>query len=192
MIITICDMQIEQIQMFRNGESMLYHGSIIKDLKVIKANAYSHTLKKNVAYFTEDRVYALICCRKPEENFVTMGLRNGKQHYFERFPNQLEVLYKGKKGYLYTLSDVKDLVNTTMHTWECDTDIAIDKCDIVEDVYHEILREEEKGNIIIHRYEEIDSVEQKMHANYIRDHIDDEGNAKYRDFLIKYFSVLWD
>ena len=33
---------------------MLYHGSVIKELKVIKANAYSHTLKKNVAYFTEE------------------------------------------------------------------------------------------------------------------------------------------
>ena len=62
---------------------MLYHGSTIKDLKVIKANAYSHTLNKNVAYFTDDRVYALICCRKPEENFVTMGLREGKQHFSE-------------------------------------------------------------------------------------------------------------
>lgn len=171
---------------------MLYHGSITKDLKVIKANSYSHSLKKKVAYFTEDRVYALSCCRKPEENFVTMGLRDGMQHYFERFPNQLEILYKGKKGYLYMLSDVKNLVNTTMHTWECGTDVVVDKCDIIEDVYEEILREEEKGNIIIHRYEEIDSVEQKMHANYIRDHIDDEGNAKYRDFLIEHFSMLWD
>lgn len=171
---------------------ILYHGSVIKNLKVIKANAYSHTNKKNVAYFTEDRVYALICCRKQEENFVTMGLRDGKQHYFERFPKQVEVLYKGKIGYIYKLYHIEKLVNTTMHTWECDTDIEVDACEIIEDIYEELLEEEAEGNIVIHRYEEIDSAEQKMHANYIRDHIDDEQNAKYRDFLIKHFSMLWD
>ena len=137
---------------------MLYHGSVIKELKVIKANAYSHALKKNVAYFTEDRIYALICCRKPEENFVTMGLRDGKQHYFERFPNQLKVLYKGKKGYLYKIFESENLINTSHNTWESITDIA----------------------------------EQKMHANYIRDHIDDEEYAKYKEFLLKHFSTLWD
>ena len=121
-----------------------------------------------------------------------MGLRNGKQHYYERFPNQLEVLYKGKTGYLYKLSNTKNLVNTTMHTWECDTDIHIDACEIIEDIYEEILKEETEGNVIIHRYEEIDFAEQKMHADYIKEHIDDEGNAKYRDFLIKHFSMLWD
>ena len=84
---------------FRYPKCILYHGSIIKNLKGIKANAYSHTNNKNVAYFTEDRVYALICCRKQEENFVTIGLRDGKQHYYERFPEQLKTLYGGKRGY---------------------------------------------------------------------------------------------
>ena len=41
-------------------------------------------------------------------------------------------------------------------------------------------------------YEEIDLAEQKMHANYIRDHIEDEMNTVCRDFLEKYFSKLWD
>ena len=171
---------------------MVYHGSIIKGLKTIKANAYSHTNNKKVAYFTEDRVYALICCRKREENFVTMGLREGKQHYYERFPNQLEVLYKGKTGYLYKLHDNKNLVNTTMHTWESDEDVVVDEYEVVSDIYQEILIEEQKGNIIIHRYEEIDSKEQKMHANYIRDHIEDEDYVEYRAFLREHFSRLWD
>ena len=171
---------------------MLYHGSVIKELKVIKANAYSHTLKKNVAYFTEDRIYALVCCRKSEENFVTMGLRDGKQHYFERFPNQLKVLYKGKKGYLYKIFESENLINTSQHTWESITDIAVEQCDIIEDIYEEILKEEAEENVIIHHYEEIDIAEQKMHANYIRDHIDDEEYAKYKEFLLKHFSTLWD
>ncbi len=45
-----------------------YHGSIVKDLNVVLANAKSHVDRSNVAYFTTDRVYALICCRSREEN----------------------------------------------------------------------------------------------------------------------------
>lgn len=176
----------------RYPKFMLYHGSIIKGLETIKANARSHTNNKNVAYFTEDRVYALICCRKREENFVTMGLREGKQHYFERFPNQLEVLYKGKVGYLYKIKNNNHLVHTTMHTWESDSDVIIDECEVIEDLYQEILKEEAEGNVVIHRYDEIDPAEQKMHANYIREHLDDENNAEYREFLIEHFSKLWD
>ena len=170
---------------------MLYHGSIVEGLKTINANAYSHTLGKNVAYFTEDRVYALVCCRKKEENFVTMGLRDGEQHYFERFPNQLEVMYKNKSGYLYRLHSTKDLVHTTMHTWESTTDVVVDDCEYVKDVYEEILKEEMVGNVIIHRYADINPVEQKMHADYIREHIEDEEYAEYREFLRKHFQMLW-
>lgn len=72
---------------------ILYHGSSIGNFEYIKANSKSHKTGRNVAYFTSSRIYALICCRIPSENFVTVGLRkDGKLHYFERFPNQLDTL----------------------------------------------------------------------------------------------------
>ena len=171
---------------------MLFHGSIVKDLSFIEANANSHSQGKKVAYFTEDRVYALVCCRKKEENFVTMGLRDEKQHYYERFPNQLEVLYKKKEGYVYKVNSSHGLIQTQMHTWESDVDVPIDASEYIEDVYEEIIKEEMLGNVIIHRYEDIDPMEQKMHANYVRDHLDDDENLEYRDFLIEHFAKLWD
>ena len=79
-------------------ERIFYHGSVIGGLDIILANAKSHADGSQVAYFTEDRVYALVCCRSREENFVTMGPRDGVQHYFERFPDQLRVIYGGKEG----------------------------------------------------------------------------------------------
>ncbi len=51
----------------------LYHGSMIRGLNIIVANAKSHVDGSKVAYFTTDRIYALVCCRSREENFVTMG-----------------------------------------------------------------------------------------------------------------------
>ena len=52
---------------------MLFHGTNISGLSTIKANSKSHSTGKTVAYFSEDRCYALICCRSRTENFVTMG-----------------------------------------------------------------------------------------------------------------------
>lgn len=170
-----------------------YHGSILGGLNVILANAKSHTGGGRVAYFTTDRVYALVCCRSREENFVTMGPdRQGLQHYFERFPQQLKIMYQGKEGFLYRPLSTAQLKNTKGHTWESPTDVEVTLCEHAANVYEEILREEKAGNVIIHRYEEIDPKEQKMHANYIRDHISEELFAEYRDFLYEHFSKLWD
>ena len=53
------------------------------------------------------------------------------------------------------------------------------------------MKEEQIGNIVIHRYLEIDPLEQKQHANYIKEHIDDEGE-EMRQFYLTHFSSLWD
>lgn len=170
---------------------MLYHGTAIGELRVIKANSKSHVSGKTVAYFTEDRCYALACCRDKSENFVTMGLnKDGKQHYYERFPNQLKILYGGKQGYIYLAEAAMGLKNTKGHTWESEKDVPVRRCDVIDDVYFEILKEEKAGNIIIHRYSEIDPAEQRMHAGYIKEHIDDEGE-EMRQFYLAHFSSLW-
>lgn len=171
---------------------MLYHGTIIGDLRLIRANSKSHTLGKQVAYFTEDRCYALACCRSSSENFVTIGLKtDGKQHYYERFPDQLKTLYSGKKGYIYSPKCSGGLQKTKSHTWESEEDVPVDRCEVINDVYEEMLKEEKSGNIIIHRYSEIDPAEQKEHANYVKEHIKAEGK-EMADFYISHFAALWD
>ena len=170
---------------------MLYHGSVIGSLTSIWARSKSHTSGDQVAYFTMDRVYALVCCRKREENFVTMGPdRDGRQHYFERFPDQLKVLYSGREGFIYTPVSEEGLVRTKGNSYESQTDVPVVLYEHILDVYGEILNEERAGNVIIHRYAQIDPQEQKEMAIYIREHID-EGSPAMRNFYIKHFSSLW-
>ena len=173
-------------------ETIFYHGNVIGGLDTVLANAKSHVDGSKVAYFTTDRVYALVCCRSRQENFVTMGPRDGVQHYFERFPEQLKVLYEGKEGFLYRPVSPANLKNTKGHTWESPVDVPVILLEHVPNVYAEILAEEAAGNVIIHRYAELDPAEQKMHANYIRDHLNDPLCAPYREFLYQHFSPLWD
>lgn len=171
---------------------MIYHGSCIAGLHIIKANSKAHSTGEFVAYFSEDRCYALVCCRSRAENFVTMGVgADGRQHYYERFPNQLEAMYKGKPGYLYFLDSTDGLIRGKGHSWMSEQDVPVLQCQSIADVYDEILQEASLGNIIIHTYAEIDPAEQKKHANYIRDHLADEG-AEMEAFYRKHFSSLWD
>ena len=174
-------------------EPVFYHGSVIGELDVILANAKSHTDGNMVAYFTTDRVYALVCCRSRQENFVTMGPdQNGIQHYLELFPDQLKTMYEGKEGFLYRPVSTAALKKTKGHTWESPVNVPVKLAEHIPNVYAEILREEAAGSVIIHRYAEIDPAKRKMHANYIRDHLDDPLYVEYREFLVQHFSLLWD
>lgn len=169
---------------------MLYHGSVVGGLTSIWANSKSHSSDNQVAYFTLDRVYTLVCCRKREENFVTMGPRDGKQHYFERFPDQLKTLYGGREGFLYTPVSEEGFIRTRGNSYESLSDVPVVLYEHILDVYEEILNEERAGNVIIHRYTEIDPQEQRENAIYIKEHIDDES-TDMRAFYIKHFSQLW-
>lgn len=100
-------------------------------------------------------------------------------------------LYKGRQGYIYLLDSTDGLTHGKGHSWESKHDVPISQCESIADVYSEILREESLGNIIIHRYAEIDPAEQKKHANYIRDHLTDEGEEMAK-FYCTHFSALWD
>ena len=170
-----------------------YHGSILGGLDRYLANAKSHVDGRNVAYFTTDRVYALVCCRSRSENFVTMGpAQNGKQHYFERFPNQLKILYQGREGFLYQPLSVETLKNTKGHTWESMVDVPVVQREHYSGYICRNSTGRELGRVMIHRYDEIDPKEQKMHANYMRDHLSDAVYWECRDFLYQHFSSLWD
>lgn len=98
---------------------------------------------------------------------------------------------QGRQGYIYLLDSTDGLTHGKGHSWESKHDVPISQCESIADVYSEILREESLGNIIIHRYAEIDPAEQKKHANYIRDHLTDEGEEMAK-FYCTHFSALWD
>lgn len=174
-------------------DNLFYHGSVIGGLDTILANSKSHVDGSKVAYFSTDRIYALVCCRSRQENLVTMGLRDGIQTYFERFPDQLKVLYDGKEGFIYRPVSAESLKNTRGHTWESPVDVPVVLLEHIPNVYTEILKEEAAGNVVIRRYADIDPAEQKEMANSFRDALDDPFYAaEYRDFLYKHFSPLWD
>ncbi len=66
--------------------------------------------------------------------------------------------------------------------------MPVHQCEVIDDLYTEILKEEKKINIDIHRYSEVDTIEQKQNANYIKEHIDQ--GERMKQFYLAYFSSL--
>ena len=87
--------------------------------------------------------------------------------------------------------DAQHNFDTRGNTWESTQAVPVSRCKVITDVYEEILKEEAYGSLVIHRYSEIDPAEQQMHANYIRDHLDMQGE-EMKDFFITHFHGLWD
>lgn len=81
---------------------MIYHGSCISGLHTIKANSKSHSTGRLVAYFSEDRCYALVCCRIKAENFVTMGVgADGRRTILSVFQTA-GIPLQGPAGFIYS------------------------------------------------------------------------------------------
>lgn len=102
----------------------------------------------------------------------------------------MEVLYANRIGYLYVIDSADGLVNIKGRTWESGKDVAVERCEIIDDVYKAILEEERKGNVVIHRYQDIAPDEQRIHANHIKENLDDDQAMK--SFYMKHFSSFWD
>ena len=109
-----------------------------------------------------------------------------KEYLVEKIKNAISIAVKRDVG--GTEDNVVEILPEEQRFY-----VAVNKyvVDEVENPSTEILREEAKGNPVIHRYSEIDPSEQKMHANHIRDHILEEG-TEMAQFYYAHFSSLWD
>ena len=173
---------------------IFYHASNIEGLEELHANSRSHGEEgKRVLYLTDNRAYSLFYLRDKKINFVTCGVReDGLVHYFERFPNQLQVIYEGQTGYLYQCNSNDKIKETkTKGVWIIEENTRIDDAEYVTDAYREILKAEAEGNVIIHRFADIPEEESKRMANHIKEHLEEEPQER-KEFYIKYFSSIWD
>ena len=87
----------------------LYHGSSIDGIEELIPQLSNHN--KKYVYITDNYCLAIIYAYNPlprPEGFFTYRFsKDGKLNYDEYFPNQLEKIYKNKKGFVYVVEDLK-------------------------------------------------------------------------------------
>lgn len=170
----------------------LYHGTLVPGLKILSVS--SRDRERNPAlYLTDNRAYGLFYIRDREIDFVTCGVgKDGKVYYDEKFPSQLEVLYRGKRGFLYE-TDAQAEQARVPGIWLCRKEATITGVEEISDVYEAIKREIERGTVVLLRYEEL-TLEQKAqnHAGIVNEIRRFPVTPQKEAFYRKYFPEAWD
>lgn len=178
----------------------LYHGSdngYINELKPILSNH-----GKEYVYLCNSRALAIIYSHnsipRPGGFFTYRFTTSGALHYDEYFENQLEVMYKGKSGYVYTIDDENlDLQQLEKMPWVylSEHHIKVNKPEYIKDIYEELLSLESVGQIQINRYNDMTDERKDRWKNVVKQDIENKDLKNNRDtvyakFITEHFPDL--
>jgi hypothetical protein len=152
---------------------LLFHGSYIKGLTELYPFSKSHnTIKKPVVYLTPNNSYALLYIWNRSYKWVTFNVDNdGIVVFKEGFDNQLFEFYSGVSGCIYECNGNNPDIYESHINSVCNSEkpISVIGCQIIDDVYIEILRREGNGEIRVLRYNTLSNEEkQKISIDTIR------------------------
>ena len=178
----------------------LYHGSPNGSIDVLKPQQSNH--EKEYVYFITHEVLAVLYAYNPIERpggFYTYSFgNNGEVYYNEFFEGQLEKIYSGKSGYVYSINnDDYNLKKLEKMPWVylSEKTIKVEKPLFISDIYKEVLRLEKQGKIIVNRYETLSNEQREKYRNVVIKDIEmkdlkNRMDNSYSKFLHEHFPDL--
>ena len=182
---------------------LLYHGSKVSDIEILKASSILHGSNENVVYLTDSFPYALFYVWDEKRNIkkgkhITAWVKDGIVYYEEQFKGQLKAFYDGVNGYIYSVECKNQFlkVQDRESIWYSRKDTAPCRVTEITDVYQKILNYEQEGKIKIVRFAETDAARIEMIYKNIADNIIKNGLLKKPDerdsiFYKRYFKAAW-
>lgn len=134
-----------------------YHGTSIAGITSLTPRSRHHVTGEKVVYATDCEAYALVYIRDMDIDFVTSGVTSdGTVQYDERFENQLEILYRGRSGYIYTLADVgfRPLAGKR-GVWAAGAEAPVTACRFIPDVYEALQEHRRAGRLRVSIYSQL-------------------------------------
>ena len=179
----------------------LYHGTHTGGIKVLEPRSILHGTNESVVYLTGNRVYGLFYIWDREHTmgpaYITAGIVKGRVIYEEQFPNQLECFYKGVSGWLYTVVQSAEYlpVQNREDMFYSSLPVAVEKAELVEDVYSALTACETAGTLQVRRYLEQPVQRQQALtdkvAEWIRQTNFFAGDPAQRAFMMHWFRHAW-
>lgn len=147
---------------------MLYHVSSYAGLKILRPHVSSH--KKAYVYAIENMVTGLLFGTKQDDfDFIILTDESGTPIVYECYPDAFKKIYRGKRCSVYEVEDEGFQRGLTSWSEElvCDTEVAVKKEIVVDDLYERLIQEEAQGNLVIYRYECSDEYRKKVSAHIV-------------------------
>lgn len=177
-----------------------YHGTTIQGLSILKpyANPYSN-LDYACVYLTTYKPLAAIYVWNKHYKWMNYGFaEDGLPVYTESFPNALKEFYGGVSGYIYScegdfLYDVDAKIKVAVIS---KTDVIVQKTEIIQDCYLQILEYESQGLLHINRFETLSNEkresEHKMIISEIKRNNLLNGKHPMASFVQEKFPEIWE
>lgn len=138
---------------------VLYHGTHVQNLEILKPFSTSqNAISKSVICFTPNPYIALFYICNRSYKWVTFNeTESGNVVFTEHYENMLYDLYNNVSGSIYKCNGGNPNITKThmKGVYISETPVEIDKETIIPNVYNEILHQEECGNIVVRRYNQL-------------------------------------
>lgn len=175
----------------------LYHGSAMAGIQVLEPHLPKHG--KPYVYLTDSPDLAVIYAHNPmspPNAWFSYYFKDGALLYDEYFPGQLEELYRGFGGYVYTC-EAEGLAQLDQMPWVylSEEAVPVSECRFIPDLYEELLALEQAGRLTIHRYEGHDEKKLAGIRRMLLREIETKGlrenpESEYARFLFSHFPDL--
>ena len=176
---------------------ILYHGSRISSIEHLRPFSANH--EKPYVYLTHSKVLAAIyACNpmnRPNGFFTYWWNKEGILCYDEYFANQLESIYSGKKGYVYTCEGILPQLDRMPWVYLSEKSISVSGCTVIPDIYKQLLQYEQEGQLIIRRYKDASPKQREIWENVVKQSlantdITTSSGREYCDFIKAHFKNL--
>ncbi len=173
----------------------LYHGSATPGITVLDPR-FSDPKDPHI-YLTDCPALAVIYAHNPVKGgyFPYFFDKEGQLCYEEYFPNALD-LYKGFGGYVYT-AEAEGLPQRENMPWayKSAAPIPVTGCRAIPDLYGELLRLEESGELRIIRFrdlteQKLQGIYKMLHREAQRESLKDHPESEYAQFYQAHFPFL--
>lgn len=179
---------------------MLYHVSNIGGIKVLEPKVSSHG--KAYVYAIENRVTGLLFgARWDDFDFILDANDSGTPEIYECFPDAFDRIYRGRRCYVYELTEGGFMRGMTGWSPELVSENAVRVISetVVEDLYSALSDASDAGELILHRYERSPEYK-KMVSEHIVDRLirfdaldkNDERFEKYYKNIIDALKNITD
>lgn len=180
---------------------IFYHGSSVGQLTELKPFLSEHG--KPYVYFAVNPLAALLYAVKPVPkpfSFYPYGFdESGNVIYSEYYENAFYDLYKGKTGYLYECTDLKNIDNPTQITgaYTSAETVKVDKVTEVPDLYMFYKEQEKKGLFRVKQRNEISDKEInfalcELKKDAERYNLKNSPQHAMSVFIRKHFPSVWE
>ena len=141
----------------------LYHASFVPGIETLNAVSKLHGSDgESVVYLTESLPYSLFYIWDAQRNkkpgkHVTCRLKDGIVYYEEQFPDQLRRFYEGVTGWVYAVTpdEACERMPNRESMWFSRRDAKVAEATLIEDVYAEIMRYVELGQVKVIPFNEV-------------------------------------